>query len=556
MSTDPATAPDPVPPSAPATLAPATPAQRRVAPPVDVALLAVTVVAVVAGVALRFAPRSGLWLDEALTVNIASLPLGDITEALRRDGHPPLFYVLQHGWIALGGDSDWWVRSLAGIISLLGLPLTYLAGRRLGDRSGAGPLGGRRTGLIALSVMALLPYGIRYGAEARMYSLAITLVLAGYLLVDDLLAGRSAGRRRLVVALGATLVAAALLWTHYWSMWLLAAVGLVALWRAWRARSAEQRSGARLVAGALVAGGVLFLPWVPVLLYQSANTGTPWGQRFGPASVIVVSVVDFAGSRHGAAQLLSYALVALIVAAATVRIAGSDLVIGRPVAPRVRGELVVIGLTMGVGWATAFATNNTFASRYVAVIFPLFVVSVAAGIALARSPRVTVALLAVVVGLSAFGVVGEIRYSRTQTEPVVADIAADIEANDVDAAVVIACPDQLGVALQRQIDQQLDDGTEVIPYPAAGDPRFVDWVDYGERNAASDPVQFVEDLGERLPPQATLYVVSNTTYRTFEGKCEQLMGALGADRVATVMVPSAPDDHEEPANLLVLRPQG
>ena len=146
-------------------------------------------------------------------------------------------------------------------------------------------------------------------------------------------------------------------------MWLLAAVGLVALWRAWRARSPEQRSGARLTAGALVVGGVLFLPWVPALLYQSANTGTPWGQRFGPASVIVVSVVDFAGARHGAAQLLSYGLVALLLAAAMVRITGVDLVIGRPVAPRVRGELTVIGLTMGLGWAAAFATNNTFASR-------------------------------------------------------------------------------------------------------------------------------------------------------------------------------------------------
>ena len=33
------------------------------------------VVAVVVGVALRFVVRGGLWLDEALTVNIARLPL-------------------------------------------------------------------------------------------------------------------------------------------------------------------------------------------------------------------------------------------------------------------------------------------------------------------------------------------------------------------------------------------------------------------------------------------------------------------------------------------------
>ena len=47
-----------------------------------------------------------------------------------------------------------------------------------------------------------------------------------YLLVDELLAGRTGGTRRALVTAGTALVAAALLWTHYWSMWLLAAVGL------------------------------------------------------------------------------------------------------------------------------------------------------------------------------------------------------------------------------------------------------------------------------------------------------------------------------------------
>ncbi len=531
------------------------PESGSVAPPVDVALLAITALAVVAGVAMRFAPRSGLWLDEALTVNIASLPLGDIGEALRHDGHPPLFYVLLHGWIALGGDSDWWVRALAGVISVLGLPLTYLAGSRLAARSGAGPLGSRRTGLLALSVMALLPYGVRYGAETRMYSLAITLVLAGYLLIDELFAGRRSGRQRLLPTACVALIAAGLLWTHYWSMWLLAAVGLVALWRSVRAPDPERRTGARLVVGALVVGGVLFLPWIPSLLYQSANTGTPWGERFGPASVLVVTVVDFAGARHGAAQLLSYVLVTLILLAAAVRISGTSLVLDRPVSLRIRGEVAVMGLTLALGWAAAFATDNTFASRYAAVVYPLFVLGIAAGIAVVRSTRVTAVVLVGVLALAAFGATGEIRYSRTQTEPIVADIAADMSTNAVTDAVVIACPDQLGVALQRQVDQQLGEGTEVVPYPAAGDPRFIDWVDYGARNAASDPTRFVADLGDRVPPTATIYVVSNTTYRTFEGRCEALIGELSAGRNAVQVESSAPDDHEEPANLLILRPQ-
>lgn len=546
-----------------------------VAPPVDLALLAITAVAVVVGVALRFVPRHGLWLDEALTVNISSLPLGEIGEALRHDGHPPLFYVLLHGWMALGGDSDEWVRALPGLISVLGLPLTYLAGHRLAERSGAGPLGSRRTGLIALSVMALLPYGVRYAAETRMYSLVVLLVLAGYLLVDDLLAGRRTGAGRLLTAAATALVAAALVWTHYWSMWLLAAVGLLALWRAWRPSSPEQRRGALLVAGALVLGGILFLPWVPALLYQSANTGTPWGQRFGPASVVVVSIVDFSGARHGAAQLLSYVLVPMVLVATTVRIVaratmpvrtGEDgqsdkarvwdsLVIDSAFAPRVRNELTVMAITLGVGWAAAFASNNTFASRYAAVVYPLFVLCVAAGVAVIRQPAVTALVLVGILALSFFGDVGEIRFARSQTESIVTDIAADIEANDVADPVIVACPDQLGVAVQRQVDQQLDGAAEVVPYPTLGDPRFVDWVDYGERNTASDPGAFVAELDERIDPDATVYVVASTTYRTFEGKCEQLIATLNQERDLTQLQSSAPDDHDETADLMVLRPR-
>ncbi|MFN7150231.1 MAG: hypothetical protein ACK4V6_12220 [Microthrixaceae bacterium] len=569
-----------------------------IAPPVDLVLLAICTVATIAGVVLRFVPRTGMWLDEALTANISGLPIGEIGDALRVDGHPPLYYVLANLWMEIGGDSDGWIRALPGLISVISLPLAYLAGGRLASRAGAGPLGVRRTSLIALALMALVPYGVRYAGENRMYSLATTLVLAGYLLVDELLSGRARGRRRVLVAIGAALVTAALLWSHYWSMWLLAGLGLLTLWRAVKERDPQRRTGARTLVGALVAGGLLFLPWVPTLLYQSANTGTPWGERFGPASVVVISIVDFSGARWGAAQLLSYVLVVLIVLATTVQIVGrstmpdlpggdepepdpspaatatgdrpqrrpamhrhrlDSLVFDSALAPRTRNELIIISLTLGIGWATAFASNNTFASRYAAVVYPLFVLCVAAGLALIRQTWLTSLLLASVLVLSTFSVVGELRFERSQTAPITAKIEDDLATHDVGSAVVIACPDQLGVALQRQLDQQIDPELalplEVIPYPAAGDPRFIDWVDYGERNQASDPAEFVSSIAERVPADATIYLVSSPSYRTFEGKCEQLAGALSADRDVTQLASQEPDLHDETADLLVMRPR-
>ena len=133
---------------------------------------------------LRFATRSSLWLDEALTVNIAQLPVGDLVGWLRHDGHPPLYYLLLHVWTDIFGTGDVAVRALSGVFGLLTLPLAWIAGRRRGGRCS----GGSRVTFVALS-----PFAVRYSDEARMYSMVMFLAFAGYLLLDDVLRqGRAA----------------------------------------------------------------------------------------------------------------------------------------------------------------------------------------------------------------------------------------------------------------------------------------------------------------------------------------------------------------------------
>ena len=83
----------------------------------SVAVVGVVLVVAV-GIVLRFDTRSALWLDEALTVNISSLPLHTIPGALRDDGAPPAYYVLLHFWMQVFGTSDLATRSLAGVIGV------------------------------------------------------------------------------------------------------------------------------------------------------------------------------------------------------------------------------------------------------------------------------------------------------------------------------------------------------------------------------------------------------------------------------------------------------
>src|SRR3954452_7481231 len=80
-------------------------------------LVPAAAVAVAIGVALRFLTSSHLWLDEALTVNIAKLPIDKIPDPLRHDGSPPLYYAVLHLWMKVFGSGDMAVRALSGLLA-------------------------------------------------------------------------------------------------------------------------------------------------------------------------------------------------------------------------------------------------------------------------------------------------------------------------------------------------------------------------------------------------------------------------------------------------------
>src|SRR5204863_23253 len=106
------------------------PLDERSSTPIEIVVLALLAVAV--GVVFRFVARTPLWLDEALSVNIAKLPPDQIVDALRHDGHPPLYYWVLHAWMQAFGESDVAVRALSGVVSVATLPLAWIAGRRRG----------------------------------------------------------------------------------------------------------------------------------------------------------------------------------------------------------------------------------------------------------------------------------------------------------------------------------------------------------------------------------------------------------------------------------------
>ena len=187
------------------------------------------------GLALRVwaIGAKGLWLDEAFSIWMSRHALTELFDWLVRiDQHPPLYYLLLHGWLTFG-DQEGWVRTLSALFSTATIPLFYLFVRSLLDV---------KTGLVAALILALAPFHVRFAQETRMYALLACMAAAAMLCLALILTtpGRASepyGRRwtRRLAWIGYVLCTTATLLTHNTAIFFPLAVNLFVLgWIAWR----------------------------------------------------------------------------------------------------------------------------------------------------------------------------------------------------------------------------------------------------------------------------------------------------------------------------------
>jgi uncharacterized membrane protein len=449
-------------------------------------------------------------------VAIARLPVPGLLDALRHDGAPPLYYLLLHGWTALFGDGVTAVRSLSAVFAVATLPLFYLLGHRLG--------GSVRTGVLTLLLAAVNPWVIRYAAEARMYALVMLLATVLALTLHRLREHPTARTAGLLALVGALL-----LYTHYWSLFLLAAVGLVLV--AWLLRG-PRRAGLAGIA-ALAGSGMLFGPWVPSLLFQSRHTGTPWAGRPEVLPATLTTVQDW--STAGAWPITrdtAFALLALLL------LAGLAAVRRRP---GIRWVAAVVAATLVLAFVACRLQPAAVTTRYTSVVVPLVVLLVAVGIGTLR-PVWGNAVVVVLAGVSLVAAATVASVPRSQA----AVIAAAVDRGARRGDLVAYCPDQLGPSVSRLIGTSV---TQVV-YPTGQGPARVDWVDYAKRNAAASPVDFAVDLAAQAPAGSRIWLVRRDGFRTYGRSCQRItetLTALLGDPVTAVV---ARGSYRERATLL------
>ena len=118
-----------------------------------------------------------IWWDEAISLHLATSTVADLLADRATHVHPPLYFLLLKGWVALAGTSAFSARFLSAWFNTLLVPAVYAFGRRYLDR---------RTGLIAAFLTAISPLYVVYSQEARVYALLPLVYLVLLALVHRL----------------------------------------------------------------------------------------------------------------------------------------------------------------------------------------------------------------------------------------------------------------------------------------------------------------------------------------------------------------------------------
>jgi mannosyltransferase len=415
---------------------------------------------------------SQFWMDEGLSVGISTHALVDIPHVLRHDGSPPLYYMLLHCWMSVFGSTESSTHGLSLIFGLLTIPVgAWLATS----------LFGRWAGVIATVLFALNPFITAYSQETRMYSL---MALLGLLATAGFIHGFIFRRRRFLIlfAVCQTLM----LYTHAWGIFF-GVGGAIAFAVVWRA-SDDRR--ALLIDGLLSFGiaAVLYLPWLPTLLYQASHTGSPWDSAPNFGAPVQISRNLLGGDRATVALFLAGAIG---VAALLYK--------GRW---RTRESLVVWTLillpvgTLGFGWIVSHF-SPAWAYRYFAPTIGALLLVATAGMARAKGVGLLALVLVIIFWANPSSFTPK---HKSDMREVAAEMAPQLHRGDI---VILGQPEQVPLAwyyLPAGLRFASTSGT-------LSDPQSMNWVDALTRLQDANPNTTLNRLIATLRPnQQVLFV--------------------------------------------------
>jgi mannosyltransferase len=458
---------------------------RRVAVPAAIAALAVLM-----GLSLLLRTRAllaGFWIDEGLSVGIASHPLTDIPSVLRLDGSPPLYYMLLHVWISIFGNGEGETHGMSVGFALLTIPAGFWAARSLG---------GPRAGWMAAIVAALHPFLTYYAQETRMYALAVLLSMLATTCFIHAYALRD---RRFIAPFA--IVAALLIYTHNWGLFLLA--GTVAALALILRKAPDRKPLLRDAALGYGALALLYVPWVPTLLFQSEHTGAPWSSAPNLDKIIGAALTALGGARSGPLILLVAGAGVLALMGRPLRIRGTELSeeMPGPHGDRRRRAVETLVVVLLVGLVVAWIGSQVapaWTTRYFSVIVGPAIVFTGIGLAHARGLGIAALVILALMWLGDRA--GELNAKSNVRQVAQRVLLRPVAPGDL---VLSTHPEQVPV-----LHYYLGGGFRYAdPMGFVSDPTVMDWRDALARLRASRPTPVADELVSSLKPGQALILV-------------------------------------------------
>jgi mannosyltransferase len=428
------------------------------------------------------------WVDEAISIGIASQPLRRLPSLLRQDGSPPLWYVLLHVWILVFGSTPVSTHSLSLLISLMVIPLAYWAGRELFGRPAA---------LAAAGLVATNPFMAWYATENRMYTLAIAIALVA--LTFTVMAVRDRSPRS---AAGAAVAFAALDYTHNWGLYLTAVtVGYVVV----RALLARDRELLRWTLGSGAAVVALYSPWIPSFLRQAATTAAPWA--------VPPRVGDFFADPTTAMGGTIGVIIAPLLIGGVIWTRGQR---SRGTSQAATFLVSVTLATTALGWVVS-QFEPSWTVRYLAVTIPGWLLATAGTLAATRTGRRVVIAACVLLGTWSIVAAPVTTLVKTGTLTLEANPDPSNAKDNAAAIAAAASPDlrsgDLVVVTQTEqtpvVHYYLPSGlTYYDPVGRVADPSVVDWTNLVDRLARARACQTIVPAIAALPVGAHVLEVA------------------------------------------------
>jgi mannosyltransferase len=423
-----------------------------------------------------------LWMDEGLSIGIASQPLFDIPGILRVDGSPPLYYMALSIWMDLFGYGPAETQALSVLVALIAVPGGMWAGWSLF---------GRRAGLICAALCAVNPFLTGYAQETRMYSLMLVLSL---LATAAFLHVFAFGRRRYLPLFSVLL--ALMLYTHNWGLFLAAGLfcALVPCWYVSEVRSSLWKD-ALLGFGF---AGLLYLPWLPTLLHQVRYTGAPWLNPPNFGAPIQISRSLLGGGTPTVALLLAGG-------------SGIAAVISRRVTNKERTAViagaVTVLATLAIAWLVS-QVSPAWTTRYLGVLLgPMLLI---AALGLARSGNLGLVALVIIFGIWAIP-----RSYGLENKSNASDLREAVVPELRKGDLVLSMQPEQGPLLAYHLEQLggAPKLTFASPLGAVENDRVMDWTDAYDKLEAATPATNLDPLLDKLPAGGKVLIVHPVTRR-------------------------------------------